>query len=89
RKALFSSRQDVINPRDHKLYILIEDPEDTDKLTNIKKTCDLHMGLSPVILVIKEGEEKKAMVMNFKVDANDDLLTRLKAIVGEKAVVLK
>ena len=90
KQAVFSSRPDVINPRDHKLYILVENPDkNTDKLTELKKTCDVHPGLSPVVLVLKEGEEKKAMVMNFKVEANDELVEKLKAIVGENAVVLK
>ena len=90
KKAILENHTDVINPRDHKLYILIENPEkNTDKLTELKKTCDVHPGLSPVVLVLKEGEEKKAMVMNFKVEANEELVEKLKAIVGENAVVLK
>jgi DNA polymerase-3 subunit alpha len=78
-----------VNPRDHKLYILIEDPENTDKLTAIKSACDLHPGLSPVVLVLKDGGEKKAMVMSFRVEASDELMQKIKDIVGEKAVVLK
>lgn len=88
-KPVIRPRNVGLNPRDHKLYILIEDPEDTEKLTNIKKTCDLYPGLSPVVLVLKDGGEKKAMVMSFKIEASDELLEKIKSIVGEKAVVLK
>jgi hypothetical protein len=58
-------------------------------LTAIKSACDLHPGLSPVVLVLKDGGEKKAMVMSFRVEASDELMQKIKDIVGEKAVVLK
>ncbi|MBR1801942.1 DNA polymerase III subunit alpha [Candidatus Saccharibacteria bacterium] len=77
------------NPRDHKLYILIEDVDDTEKLTNIKEACDICPGLSPVILVLKDGDEKKPVVMPFKVETTPELVAKIKSIVGEKAVVLK
>ena len=89
KRAIFENKSKAIDPRSQKLYILIEDPEDTEKLTNIKKTCDLYPGLSPVVLVLKDGDEKKAMVMSFKVEANETLLSKIREIVGEKAVVLK
>ena len=89
KRAIFENKSKAIDPRSQKLYILIEDPEDTDKLTNIKKACDLYPGLSPVVLVLKDGDEKKAMVMSFKVEANEALLAKIREIVGEKAVVLK
>ena len=88
-KPVIMPRNVGVNPRDHKLYILIENPEDTEKLTEIKKTCDLYPGLSPVVLVLKDGAEKKAMVMSFKIEACEELQTKIKEIVGEKAVVLK
>ena len=87
--TIFKPKANVKDPRSEKLYILIEDPDDTEKLTNIKKTCDVYPGLSPVVLVLKDGDEKKAMVMSFKVEACDDLIAKIKQIVGEKAVVLK
>jgi len=77
------------DPRSQKLYILVENPEDVDGLTNIKKSCDLFPGLTPVVLVLKDGSEKKVMTMSFKVEAGNQLLDKLKSIVGEKAVVLK
>ena len=88
-QAVFTSRQDIVNPRDQKLYILVENPEDTEKLTKIKQTCDKYLGQSAVILVLKDGEEKKAMMMSFRVEACEELVEKLKAVVGEKAVVLK
>ena len=78
-----------LDPRSQKLYILIENPEDTERLTGIKTTCDLFPGLTSVVLVLKDGAEKKVVTMSFKVEASSQLIDQLKAIVGEKAVVLK
>ncbi|MBQ6486286.1 DNA polymerase III subunit alpha [Candidatus Saccharibacteria bacterium] len=78
-----------LNPRSKKLYILITDPENTEKLTEIKKLCDLNIGLSEVILVLKDESGKKPLRMPFRIEANDELLDGLKKIVGDNAVVLK
>lgn len=77
-----------LDPRSQKLYILIENPEDTERLTGIKTTCDLFPGLTSVVLVLKDGVRKKVVTMSFKVIFSQ-LIDQLKAIVGEKAVVLK
>ena len=77
------------DPRRKKLYILITDPENAETLTKIKQACDKNLGVSEIILVLKDGDEKKPLRMPFKVDASSDLISNLKEIVGENAVVLK
>ena len=76
------------DPRKEKLYILIENPDNTDDLAAIRRLCDLSLGVQDVILVLKDGEEKKPLKMPFKVDATDELLTKLREIVGEANVKL-
>ncbi len=76
------------DPRKEKLYILIEKPDDTDTLAAIRRLCDVSLGFQDVILVLKDGEEKKPLKMPFKVDVTDDLLTKLREIVGEANVKL-
>ena len=76
------------DPRKEKLYILIENPDNTDDLAAIRRLCDLSLGVQDVILVLKDGEEKKPLKMPFKVDVTDDLLTKLREIVGEANVKL-
>ena len=79
-----------VSARNQKLYLLIENPEkNRKKLEELKRVCDKSPGLSSVVLVLKEGDEKKAMVMNFRVEATDELQQELKEILGEKAVVLQ
>ena len=58
-------------------------------MTEIKKLCDLNIGLSEVILVLKDESGKKPLRMPFRIEANDELLDGLKKIVGDNAVVLK
>lgn len=70
------------DPRKERLFILVENPNDTDLLTGIRRLCDLNLGCQEVILVLKDGEDKKPLRMPFSVDANDDLLTKLRDLVG-------
>jgi len=77
------------DPRSQRLYVLIEDPEDTAKLTRIRKLCDDNPGFQEIILVLKDESGKKPMRMPFKIDASSELIDPLKALVGDSSVVLK
>jgi len=77
------------DPRKHRLYILIENPNDNETLAAIRRLCDINLGFQDVILVIKEGEEKRALKMPFKVEASENLIKKLKALVGENCVIVK
>jgi len=72
--------------RKERLYLLIENPEDTDTLTAIRRLADLNLGFQDVVLVLKEGETKRPLKMPFKVDASDDLITKMKELLGEDNV---
>lgn len=74
------------DPRKEKLYILIEDPANTEVLTAIRRLADIYLGVQDVILVLKDGEEKRPLKMPFKVDVSNDLLSKLKELVGEEQV---
>ena len=76
-------------PKDHRkerLYILIKDASDTDTLTKIRRLADLNLGMQEVVLVIKEGESKRPLRMPFKVDVTEELLNKLKDLVGADSV---
>ncbi len=70
------------DPRKERLFVLIENPDDTDLLTSIRRLSDLNLGCQEIILVLKDGEEKKPLRMPFRVDANDDFLAKLRDLVG-------
>jgi len=74
------------DPRKERLYILVEDATDTKTLTAIRKLADLYLGIQEVVLVIKEGETKKPLKMPFKVEASEELLNKLRELVGEDKV---
>ena len=61
--------------RKERLYLLIENPEDTETLTGVRRICDLNPGLQDVVLVLKDG--------------CDDLLLKLKDLLGEDKVKVK
>ena len=74
------------DPRKERLYILIENADDTETLTAIRRLADIYLGVQEVVLVLKEGEEKRPLRMPFKVDASGELLMKLKDLVGEDKV---
>ena len=79
-------------PKDHrkeKLYLLIENPDDTETLTAIRRLADLNMGLQEVILVMKDGETKRPLKMPFKVEISEELLTKLNELLGKEKVKVK
>ena len=74
------------DPRKERLYLLIEDMNDTEKLTAIRRLADLNLGMQEVILVIRENGNKRALRMPFRVDVSPDLLEKLKELLGENCV---
>ena len=74
------------DPRKERLYLLVEDTSDTETLTAIRRLADIYIGVQDVVLVLKEGETKRPLKMPFKVDASEELLTKLKELIGEERV---
>ena len=77
------------DPRKERLYILVENPDDTDTLTSIRRLADIYAGMQEVVLVIKDGETKKPLRMPFRVEVCDELLAKLRDLVGEANVKAK
>jgi DNA polymerase-3 subunit alpha len=71
-----------------KLYILIKNPDDVELLTEFKRRCGLHPGMTEIILVIGESD-KKALRLSFRVDSSDEAVADLAALLGEDCVKLK
>ena len=46
----------------------------------------MYMGMQEVVLVIKDGESKRPLKMPFKVDASEELLVKLRDLVGSEQV---
>lgn len=80
-------------PKDHtkeRLYILIQNPDDVEILKAIRRLADIYLGMQEVVLVLKEGEEKRPLRMPFRVDASDqELIDKLRELVGTDMVVVK
>ena len=77
------------DPRKEKLYVLIEDPDNTETLTSIRRLADLNLGFQDMVLVLKDGETKRPLRMPFRVDANEDFLKKLRELLGEDNVKVK
>ena len=77
------------DPRSIKLFVLVENPQNTATLTSIRELCDESPGFSEIILVLKDGEIKKPLRMPFRIEASPELISGLKELVGENSVVLK
>ena len=48
--------------------------------------ADLNPGFQEVVLVLRDGERKRPLRMPFKVEVSDDLLGKLRELVGNEAV---
>ena len=75
--------------RKERVYVLVKDPNNVDLLSEIKQVCDRNLGMQDIILVLQDGEEKKALKMPFKVDSNDTFMADIKAVVGDDCVKIK
>lgn len=77
------------DPRKERLYLLIENAEDTEVLTAIRRLADLNLGFTEVVLVLKDGETKRPLRMPFKVEICEDLMGKLRELLGEDKVKVK
>ena len=50
------------------------------------RIADIYLGMQEVVLVIRDGEAKKPIRMPFKVEVCDELLTKLRDLLGEANV---
>ena len=62
------------DPRNERLYILIEDPGDTEVLAAIRRLADIYMGVQDVVLVIRDVETKRPLKMPFRVEVCDEFV---------------
>lgn len=78
----------IDTPPIKKLFVHIRDPDDQEKLMNLKQTCSDHPGLADIVLVL--GEDKKSAIkLPFKIEQTEALIGKLVKLLGEDAVVLK
>ena len=74
------------DPRKEKLYLLVENPDDTETLSAIRRLADINIGFTEVILVLRDGETKRPLRMPFKVEVSHDLLIKYRELLGENCV---
>ena len=74
------------DPRKQKLFLLIDNLEDTQILTEIKRISDLNSGFSEVVLVTKENGEKQILKMPFKIEIGSEVLDDFKGLLGDDHV---
>lgn len=74
------------DPRKEKLYVLIENPNDTESLSEIRHLCQLNPGVQEIILVLKDAHGKRPVRLPFRVDVSEELTKPLGALLGEKCV---
>jgi len=71
-----------------KLFVHIKDPDDAERLMQLKEICAKFPGTSDIVLVL--GTEKKSAIrLPFKVEDSDSLIDQLVKQLGEDAVVIK
>lgn len=84
--------QPITPPKDtrhERLWVLINDPNNTEILSEIKHLCDLHPGFQEIILVLQDKSGKRPLRMPFRVDACTELTNPLAELVGSDCVKIK
>ena len=71
-----------------RLFVHVKDPNDHEKLVTMKSLCRENAGITDVVLVLGETD-KSAIRLPFKVNADDNLCSQLREVLGSDAVVLK
>ncbi len=74
------------DPRGEKLYVLVEDPNNVETLSEIRHLCELNPGVQEIIMVLKDEHGKRPLKLPFRVDVNDELMKPLTALLGEACV---
>ena len=77
------------NHRNERLYVLLEDPNNADTLNQIRHLCDKNPGLQEIVLVLKEGEDKRPLRLPFRVAVGPELIDPLKELLGEEKVKIQ
>ena len=77
------------DPRKERLYLLVEEPDNVETLTAIRRLADIYLGVQDVVLVLKDGETKRPLKMPFRVEACEELMDKLKDLLGENCVKVK
>ncbi len=74
------------DPRNERLFVLIENPADTEMLSEIRHLCELNPGVQEIILVLKDENGKRPVRLPFRVEIGSELLTPLTNLVTQDCV---
>jgi DNA polymerase III subunit alpha len=72
-----------------RVYIRLPNSEDQDTLVSIKQTIDSASGETEVVLVLGSSQERQAIKLPIKIDANQANIELLEELVGEDNVKIK
>lgn len=74
------------DPRREKLYVLIEDPNNVDNLSEIRHLCQLNPGVQEIILVLKDKTGKRPIRLPFRVEVSEELTKPLGDLLGGSCI---
>lgn len=74
------------DPRHEKLYVLVENPNDTETLSEIRHLCELNPGVQEIIMVLKDETGKRPLRLPFRVDVTSELTEPLTKLLGASCV---
>jgi hypothetical protein len=72
-----------------KMFVKVNNPEDEESLVGLRKLCSKFAGLEEIILVVGEGETKKAIKMPFKIEVSEEFSGEVGKIFGSECVAVK
>lgn len=77
------------DPRSEKLYVLVDNPNDVDTLSEIRHLCELNSGIQEIIMVLKDQDKKRPVRLPFRVDISDELTKPLATLLGDSHIKIQ
>ncbi len=71
-----------------RLYLRLENSEDSQLLTSLKSTIDLYHGNTEVVLVVGSTQRKQAIKLPMKIEPNEESLLKLGEVLGRENIKL-
>lgn len=81
--------QAPINKMPPKFYVKLQDTNNTEQLTELKRTVDAHQGKIDVVLVIGDGKSRQIIKLANGVTDSQELTLKLQELFGIENVVYK
>jgi len=89
KKASIPMKAKTEPKTDQRVYVRLQNSKDAELLTSLKSVIDEYHGKQEVVFVLGEDSKKQIIKLPTTMEANDEAVQKLKALVGDDQVVVR